>query len=74
MTKAQLLAQLASLPDDANVLIDPWPETAVTADGYTCPIQGMGDLFAIEQVNVFEYDGPDGPAFATISPHIAYIS
>jgi hypothetical protein len=65
MTKSELIAALAALPDDAEVLVESWPE----GRGWRPP---EGELFGIE-VEIIASDGPENPAFLHIKP-IALLS
>jgi hypothetical protein len=60
MTKAELIAALAPLPDDAQVFIEPSP----TGRAWRAP---EGELFGIE-VEIIGSDDPDNAAFAHIKP------
>lgn len=68
MTKAELIAALqaaTNIPDDAPVLVEPWPDEQ--------PQPGEGDLHSIGEVQVFEQDGPDGPPFMILRAKIEYL-
>jgi hypothetical protein len=60
MTKAELISVLAELHDDAEVLVEPYPERR----GWR-PTQG--ELFGIE-VEIVGSHGAENPAFAHIKP------
>jgi hypothetical protein len=60
MTKSELISALTTLPDDADVLMEPCP----AGRGWHPP---EGELFGIE-VEIIEGDGKDNPTFAHIKP------
>jgi hypothetical protein len=60
MTKAELISALAALPDEGEVLVEPWP-----GNGREAPV--CGELFSIE-VEIIEAEGWHSPAFAHVVP------
>jgi hypothetical protein len=58
MTKAEFISALASLPDEGEVLVEPWPENNRLA-----PVRG--ELFSVA-VEIIEGEGWHSPAFAHI--------
>jgi hypothetical protein len=60
MTKAELISAIAALPDEGEVLVEPWPGQSRSA-----PVRG--ELFSIE-VQIIEGEGWHSPAFAHIAP------
>jgi hypothetical protein len=60
MTKAELIAELAALPDEGEVLIEPWPGNSRRA-----PVPG--ELFGIA-VEIIEGESWHSPAFAHLTP------
>lgn len=78
MTKAELIALLAAIPDDAEVLV----RAVATSNDFTqmcnqAKADQEGDaltaeLSEITGVDVNEADGSDAPAFAVIAHHVEY--
>ena len=66
MTKAELIARLADLPDDAQVLIKSWPSETDESG------PGIDDLFAVRSVWIVESEGPGYPAFAVVDADVAF--
>lgn len=60
MNKAELISALASLPDEGEVLVEPWPENSRLA-----PVRG--ELFSVA-VEIIEGEAWHSPAFAHITP------
>jgi hypothetical protein len=60
MTKAELIAALAALPDEGEILVEPWP-----AHSRYAPVSG--ELFGVA-VEIIEGESWHSPAFAHITP------
>ena len=80
MTKSELIAALAGLPDDAQVLV----RCVASSNNYDHMVaqaaadMSVGDdraaeLSTISDVGICEEDGPGAPAFATIDHTLEYI-
>lgn len=68
MTKGELIAALqaaTTIPDDAPVLVEPWP------DGQPAP--QPGDLQGIAVARAYPRDGPDGDPFIVLDAEIKYV-
>jgi hypothetical protein len=60
MTKAELISVLSALPDEGEVLVEPWP-----ANSRHAPVPG--ELFGVK-VEIIEAESWHSPAFAHITP------
>lgn len=68
MTKAELIAALAPLPDNAEVLIEAWPDSGdQRADLRRLPV--LGELYPIGATDIIEGD-KDQPPFFTMQPDL----
>jgi hypothetical protein len=67
MTKSELIAALAKLPDGAQVLINSWP------DGTDNRGPGRDDLFEIKAVHTVDDCGPGAPAFYALDADVAFV-
>jgi hypothetical protein len=68
MTKAELLTAMAALPDDAEILIEAWPDSGdQRADLARLPVHG--ELYGIGATEIIEGDELQ-PPFFTIQPEL----
>jgi hypothetical protein len=63
MTKAGLIEALADLPNNAEILIEAWPDFA------RLPLNG--ELYAIRQADIIPIEG-ENPAFLTLTPDMEF--
>jgi hypothetical protein len=64
MTKAEFVQAIAGLPDDAQILIEAWPDTGnQKADLAACPIPG--ELYPIREAELIPEEGRNA-AFVTL--------
>ncbi|MEA2759311.1 MAG: hypothetical protein QOH65_1924 [Methylobacteriaceae bacterium] len=64
MTKAELIETLALLPDDAEVLIEAWPDTGEQRVSLAA-LPRYGELYAIKEADIIPAEG-ENPAFLTL--------
>jgi hypothetical protein len=70
MTKAELIDVLAHLPDDAEVLIEAWPDTGHQRSDLAA-LPRHGELYAIKEADILQAEGENAP-FLILKPDTGF--
>jgi hypothetical protein len=70
MTKAELIEVLADLSDDAEILIEAWPDSGKRPPDLAA-LPRYGELYAIKEAEIISAEGDDA-AFLTLKPDTGF--